>query len=43
MIGFTLASVVAILTIALKEKLDRKTGALLVILYSISYTLLYLI
>ena len=35
------ASAVVILTLALREKVDRRAGALFIILYLISYTLLY--
>jgi len=35
------ASAFVILTLALREKLDRKAGAFFLILYSISYTLMY--
>jgi len=36
-----LASTAVILTLALREKVDRKAGALLIIFYFISYILLY--
>ncbi|MCW3986232.1 MAG: sodium:calcium antiporter [Candidatus Bathyarchaeota archaeon] len=36
-----LASAVVILTLALREKVDRRAGGLFIILYLISYTLLY--
>lgn len=35
------ASAVVILTLALREKVDRRAGVLFIILYLISYTLLY--
>lgn len=38
-----LASTVVILTLALREKVDKKAGALFIILYSLAYTLLYVI
>lgn len=38
-----LASVVVILTLALREKVDRKAGVLFIVLYSFSYTLLYIL
>lgn len=37
------ASIVVILTLALREKVDRKAGALFIIVYSIAYALLYVI
>ena len=36
-----LASIIVILTLALREKVDRKTGILFIIVYLLSYTLLY--
>lgn len=36
-----LASIIVILTLALREKVDRKTGILFIVVYLISYTLLY--
>ena len=35
------ASIIVILTLALREKVDRKTGILFIMVYLISYTLLY--
>jgi len=38
-----LASTVVILMLALREKVDKKAGALFIVLYSFAYTLLYVI